>query len=486
MKTSTDPSKCRIAEAKVEAPMYLAGEWVDRKARIEVRNPFDNELVGTIPHGTPADIQTAVEAAAAALEKDFPAHARYEVLMGAADRVEARQEEYAWTIAAEGSKAIGEAGWEPRRVAQLLRLSAEEGRRLSGETLPFDIRAGAENREGYYFRFPVGVVGAITPFNDPLAMAAHKTAPAIAAGNAVVLKPGSATPYSALGLARDLLEAGLPPDRLSVVTGPGQEVGEALAAAPAVRVLSFTGGVETGDRLTRIAGIKKLSMALGSNSPVIVNEDANLEEAIPAVSEGAFAQAGQNCLGVQRVLVHEKVYDTFAEQFVHHVSKLVSGSSLDEKTDVCAMINEKEAIRVETWVNEAVEGGARLLIGGRREGALYWPTVLEQVPVGAKLDCQEVYGPVVSLYRFTSLDEAIQKANQVDYGLHAAIFTESLRDAYKAIRGLDVGGVMVNDSTNYRLDVMPFGGTKLSGIGREGIRFAIREMTETRVVCFNL
>jgi glyceraldehyde-3-phosphate dehydrogenase (NADP+) len=406
--------------------------------------------------------------------------------MGAAERVEARREEYAWTIAAEGSKAISEARWEPRRVAQILRLAAEEGRRISGETLPFDIRAGSENREGYYFRFPVGVVGAITPFNDPLAMAAHKTAPAIAAGNAVVLKPGSATPFSALGLARDLLEAGLPPDRLSVVTGPGGEVGEALAAAPAVRVLSFTGGVETGDRLTRIAGIKKLSMELGSNSPVIVNADANLEEAVPAISEGAFAQAGQNCLGVQRVFVHEKVYDTFADRFVRHVSKLVSGSSLDEKTDVCTMINESEAIRVETWVKEAVEMGARILAGGRREGTLFLPTVLEQVPEKAKLDSQEVYGPVVSLYRFASLDEAIQKANQVDYGLHAAVFTENLRDAYKAIRGLDVGGVMVNDSTNYRLDVMPFGGTKLSGIGREGIRFAMREMMETRVVCFNL
>jgi glyceraldehyde-3-phosphate dehydrogenase (NADP+) len=329
-------------------------------------------------------------------------------------------------------------------------------------------------------------VGAITPFNDPLAMAAHKVAPAIAGGNSVVLKPGSATPFSALGLTRDLLEAGLPPDRLNVVTGPGQEIGEALASSPAVRLVSFTGGVETGERITRIAGIKKLSMELGSNSPVIVNVDANLEQAVPAVSEGAFAQAGQNCLGVQRILVHEKVYDTFAEQFVTHVSRLVAGSSLDENTDVCAMINEGQAIRVETWVNEAVDKGARVLVGGRREGALYRPTVLAQVPEGAKLDCEEVYGPVVSLYRIASLDEAIERANRVHYGLHAAIFTESLRDAYKAIRGLDVGGVIVNDSTNYRLDVMPFGGTKLSGIGREGIRFALREMTETRVVCFNL
>jgi glyceraldehyde-3-phosphate dehydrogenase (NADP+) len=466
--------------------MYLAGEWVNRRGQIEVRNPFDKELIGTVPRGTSDDVQIAVESAGRALEKEFPAHARYEVLMSAADRVEARREEYAWTIASEGSKAIREARSEPPRAAQILRLAAEEGRRIGGETLPFDIRAGSENREGYYFRFPVGVVAAITPFNDPFAMAVHKTAPALAAGNAVVLKPGSATPYSALGLVRDLLEAGLPPDRLSVVTGAGQEVGASLAAAPGVRLLSFTGGVETGVRLTRIAGIKKLSMELGSNSPVIVNRDAHLEAAIPAISEGAFAQAGQNCLGVQRILVHEAIYDRFAEQFVQYVSELVAGSSLDEQTDVCTLINDREADRVENWVNEAVDAGARILVGGRREAALYYPTVLEQMPEGSKLDLQEVYGPVVSLYRFSTLDEAIRKANQVDYGLHAAIFTESLRDAYKAIRGLDVGGVIVNDSTNYRLDVMPFGGTKLSGIGREGIRFALREMTETRVVCFNL
>lgn len=480
------PRKCTLAEAREGAPMVVAGRWVNRERQIEVRNPLDGRLVGTVPHGSEEDVTAAIESAAAALEKSFPLHARYGVLTAAAARVEARKDEYAWTIAFEGSKTISEARREPPRAAQILRLAAEEGRRLSGETLPFDTRVGSENREGYYFRFPVGVVGVITPFNDPLAVAAHKMAPAIAAGNAVVLKPGSATPYSALALARDLLEAGLPPDRLSVVTGPGNVVGEALARSAKVRLLSFTGGVETGERLTRIAGIKKLSMELGSNSPVIVHADADLARAVPAVSNGAFAQAGQNCLGVQRVLVHRDVYHEFAERFVAHVSRLVAGSSLDERTDVCAMINEEQAKRVEGWVHEAVDQGARVLVGGRREGALFWPTVLENVPREARLDWDEVYGPVVSLYRVASLDEAIEQANRVNYGLHAAIFTESLRDAYKAVRGLQVGGVMVNDSTDYRLDVMPFGGTKLSGIGREGIRFAVLEMTETRVVCFNL
>ncbi len=469
-----------------DAPMLIGGQWVRRTDRIEVRNPFDGSLVGSVPSARAADVRAAVDAAERAQAQDFPLHARYDVLTRAADLVDAEREEHAWTIAREGSKTIREARREPVRVARLLRLAAEEGRRLCGETLPFDSRPGSENREGYYFRFPVGLVGAITPFNDPLAMAAHKVAPALAAGNSVVLKPGSATPFSALSLARHLMEAGLPPGRLNIVTGHGEAAGEALVTDPRIRLVSFTGGVETGEKITRIAGIKKLAMELGSNSPVIVNADADLAKAVAAISEGAFAQAGQNCLGVQRVLVHETIYDDFVGRFSARAAQLKAGSSLDEETDVCAMINEAQAVRIEAWVREAVERGARVLAGGSREGAVVWPTVLAGVPEGVRVDCDEAYGPIVSLYRVRSLDEAIALANRVRYGLHAAIFTESLRDAYRAIRGLHYGAVIVNDSTDYRLDVMPFGGTGLSGIGREGVRFAVLEATETRVVCFNL
>ena len=468
------------------ARLLIDGQWIARAQVIEVRNPFDGRLVDTVPHGSRADIDAALASAERALGTPWPAHARYDVLMQAAARVEADREGYARTIALEGSKTIREAQREPVRCVTLLRLAAEEGRRLSGETLPFDSRAGSEHRVGYYFRFPVGVVGAITPFNDPLAMACHKVGPALAGGNAVVLKPGTATPLSALRLAQDLVASGLPPGRLNVVTGPGAELGDALAGDPRVRVLTFTGGVETGERITRIAGIKKLSMELGSNSPVIVMEDADLARAVPAIAAGAFAQAGQNCLGVQRVLVHDAIYDAFRDRFVAHVSTLTAGSSMDESTDVCAMITRGQAERVERWIREAEQGGGRVLTGGRREGAVVWPTVMESLCDGARLDCEEVYGPVVSLYRVRSLDEAVARANRVKYGLHAAIFTENLRYAFAAIQGLHVGGVMVNDSTDYRLDVMPFGGTKLSGIGREGVRFALNEMTETRVVCFNL
>ena len=466
--------------------LFIGGDWIRRPATIEVKNPFDGERVAVVAAASADDVRAAVRAAEASLAIDFPLHARYDVLTRTAALIEARQEEYAGAIAAEGGKTIREARREPPRAAAILRLAAEEGRRLAGETLPFDSRIGSENRVGYYFRFPVGVVGAITPFNDPLAMVAHKVAPALAVGNAVVLKPASTTPLSALRFAEDAAAAGLPPGRLNIVTGSGGEAGLALVTDPRVRLVTFTGGVAAGEQVARAAGLKKLSMELGSNSPVIVQPDARLDAAVPAIAAGAFAQAGQNCLGVQRVFVHEQIYDRFKALFVEHTLRLKAGSSLDETVDVCAMISEREAARVESWVGEALAGGARLLAGGRREGAVVWPTVLEEVPRGVRLDRDEIYGPVVALYRTGSLDEAIDRANSVNYGLHAAIFTESLRDAFTAVHRLAVGAVIVNDSTDYRLDVMPFGGTKQSGIGREGIRFAMQEMTETRVVCLNL
>lgn len=466
--------------------MLIGGEWVCRTRRIAIRNPFDNHLVAEVPRGTVEDIRSAIDEASLALQRDFPLHARYDVLMRAASIVDSKSEAYARTIALEGSKAIREARREPVRTANILRLAAEEGRRLTGETLPFESRVGSENRVGYYFRFPVGIVSAIIPFNDPLALAGHNIGPAIAAGNSIIVKPSALTPLSILMLANDLVEAGLPKGRLSVITGRGNEIGEAMVSDPRVRLVTFTGGVETGLQISRWLGIKKVLMELGSNAPVIVMDDANLERAVPAISAGAFAQAGENCIGVQRILVHERVYDDFKKSFVAYVSRLRAGYSMDEDVDICAMITEQEAIRVESWIKEAAQKGARILVGGRREGTIVWPTVLEDVPEGVRMHREEVYGPVVSLYRVESLEDAIQLANRTGYGLQAAIFTEHLNNAFRAIHGLHCGAVIVNDSTDYRLDVMPFGGTKLSGIGRQGIWSMMREMTETRVVCFNL
>lgn len=475
-----------LIDEKADPGMLIGRHWVTTAEKIEVRNSFAGECVGRISRGTPAHVDAAVAAALAASRRDWPMHQRYDVLMRTAALLLEHQDAYARDIAREGSKTIREARREAPRAASILSMAAEAGRQLAGETLPFDTRPGSENRVGYYMRVPVGVVAAIMPFNDPLAVMTHKVGPALAGGNAVVLKPDSSAPLAVLRLAGHFIEAGLPPGRLNVVTGHGRDIGDAIVEDARIRMISFTGGKKTGERITRKAGIKRLSLELGANSAVIVQPDADLEKAVPAIASGAFAQAGQNCLGVQRVLVHEQVYDQFARKLVAHTAGLKAGGSLDPSTDVCPLINEQEAERVASWIDEAVAGGAEVLVGGRREGAVLWPAILKNVPTGVRLDRDEVYGPVLSLYRVGTLEEAIEKVNAVDYGLHGAIFTETLKDAFEAARRLQVGAVIVNDSTDYRLDTMPFGGTRQSGIGREGLRFALEEMTETRVVCFNL
>ncbi|MGQ9583363.1 MAG: aldehyde dehydrogenase family protein [Thermoplasmatota archaeon] len=468
--------------------MLLNGEWVERRERIEVRDPYDGSLVDTVPRAAKKDLETALRSSLEGFRemRSLPAHSRAGVIYEAARFVRERLEEFAGTIAREGSKTIREARKEASRCVNTLTVSAEEAKRVVGETIPFDSFPGGERRRGFYYRFPIGVVLAITPFNDPLNLVAHKLGPALAAGNSVILKPATATPLSALKLAEALLEAGLPPRALQVLTGPGPEVAEPLVRDERVRMVSFTGGVEAGRRIAVLAGIKKLAMELGSNSPVIVWRDADLAQAIECCVSGAFWAAGQNCIGVQRIYVHKELYQKFREGFVGRTLRYRIGDKMKEETDMGPMISEVEARRVERWVNEALRMGARLLAGGRREGALYHPTVLENVPERATIHRQEVFGPVVNLYPIQELEEAISKANSLPYGLHAAIFTSSADVAFKAAEGLDCGGVMINDSTDYRLDSMPFGGVKYSGLGREGIKFSLLEMTEPKVVCFNL
>ncbi len=455
------------------------------QAVIEVRNPFDLELVGTIPECSAEDVAAAIAAAVASLSTPFPAHERYRVLMAASRSLDDSADEIAELLAREGSKTIREARREPPRSAEVLRLSADAARRVQGQTLPFDVRPGSEDRRGYYMRVPAGVVAAILPFNDPLAVCAHKVGPALAAGNAVVVKPDSRTPFAPMRLVALLHEAGVPQDRLQIVTGSGEVVGRAMVENPHVRVVSFTGGIATGEAITRSAGIKKLILELGANSAVIVMDDADLDRAIPAVVSGAFAQAGQNCLGVQRLFVHRAVYDTFRERLVHATEQMKAGHSLDGTVDVCAMISAGEAKRVVSWIEEAVAAGGNVLTGGDREGAVVRPTIVEQVPDTCRLSKDEVYGPVVCLQPIDGLEEGIQRANDVAFGLHAAVFTNRLDDALTAAESLQVGGVIINDSTDYRLDTMPFGGVKGSGIGREGIDAAVTSMSEERVVCFN-
>jgi len=468
--------------------MLIAGKWLDKKEKIQVLDPLDNSLVDTVPSGTAEDIGLAVDAAAEGyrISRDMPVHERISILRKVSDAIEENSEELAETIAREGSKTIKEARGEVSRAAQTILISSEEARRITGETIPFDSSPGSEKRIGYYFRFPIGIIGAITPFNDPLNLVAHKLGPAIAGGNSVVLKPATVTPLSALKLGKLFMDAGLPPNVLNIVTGHGGEIGDALVTDPRVRMISFTGGVEAGEKISRKAGLKKIGMELGSNTPVIVCEDCDLEKAVDDCVSGAFWAAGQNCIGVQRIYIMDSIYKRFETLFVSRTRNYRIGPKLEEDTDMGPMITEAEARRIENWVNEAVEGGAKVLTGHQREGALYHPTVLADVPAGCKVDREEVFAPTVNLYPVKTLDEAIEKANDVDFGLHAGIFTSDYRKAFKAIRGLEVGGVMINDSSDFRIDMMPFGGVKKSGLGREGIKFALQEMTEPRVVCFNL
>ena len=468
--------------------MLIGGDWIEGDEVVEVEDPLDGEVVDIVPLGTADHARQAVAAAVEGfrVNRALSTGERSRILRCTAGLLEEASEDFARLVAREGSKTIREARKEVYRCTQTLRIAGEEATRTLGETIAFDQQEGSEGRKGYYERVPVGVVAAITPFNDPLNLVAHKVGPAIAGGNGVVVKPATVTPLSALKLAELFLEAGLPGEILNVVTGPGSSVGEALVRDPGVRMVSFTGGVEAGLRVTREAGLKKLGMELGSNSPVVVLADCDLEAAVESCVSGAFWAAGQNCIGVQRIYIEGKIYGSFLDAFVARTEAYEVGPKLEETCDMGPLITEEEARRVEAWVEEALEGGATVRCGHRRERAVYQPTVLTEVPDDARVACDEVFGPVVGLYPVEDLEEGIRRSNAVDFGLQAAVFTSSLASAFRAVEGLEAGAVMVNDSTDYRMDAMPFGGIKQSGLGREGIRFALREMTEPKTICFNL
>ena len=468
--------------------MLINGQWIDKDEKIDVKNPLSGEVIDTVPAGTKEDVKKAIDAAVEGFEisKNMPVHERVDILYRAAQIMKEHQEELARIIATEGSKTIREARGEAARAVNTITLSAEEAKRILGETIPFDSMPGAENRVGYYYRFPIGVIAAITPFNDPLNLVAHKLGPIIAGGNSCVLKPATVTPLSALKLGEILLEAGLPPKILNIVTGHGEQIGDALVTDERIRMVTFTGGPDAGKEIIKKAGLKKIGMELGSNTPVLVMDDCDIDAAVESCVSGAFWAVGQNCIGVQRLYVQEGIFDEFEKKFVERTRKMKVGYQLDEDTDMGPMITETEAKRVESWVKEAVEVGGILLTGGERDGAVVQPTVMRDVPKTCRLGHEEVFGPVVILYKINNLDEGIKEANDVVYGLHAGIFTNDIKTAFKAIKEIDVGGIMINDSSDYRIDGMPFGGVKNSGLGREGIKFALMEMTEPKVVCFNL
>lgn len=466
--------------------MLINEKWISTSETINVINPFDNQIIDTVPKADNSHISLAIESAKRGFQsmKKMPVYQRADILFKTVEIIKEKHEEFSRTIALEGSKTIREARKEVSRAMNTLQLSAEESKRIVGQTIPFNSFPGGENRVGYYSRMPIGVILAITPFNDPLNLVAHKLGPAIAAGNSLILKPATVTPLSAIKLAEALLEAGLPPECLQVITGYGSEIGPALVQSEDIRMISFTGGLEAGKEITKMAGIKKIGMELGSNSPVIIWKDADVNSAAESCVSGAFWAAGQNCIGVQRIYIHEDIYEEIKQKMIEQTKAYKIGDKLQEDCDMGPMITEKEAIRVENWVNEAANSGARILCGGNRSNAIMQPTILENVPETAQIHQDEVFGPTVNLYAVKTIDEAIQKANSLAFGLHAAIFTKDINIALKAADELECGGVMINDSTDYRLDSMPFGGIKNSGLGREGIQFSLQEMSEPKTICF--
>jgi glyceraldehyde-3-phosphate dehydrogenase (NADP+) len=466
--------------------ILIDSEWIDKEDQIGVYDPFDRSLIDTVPKADRNDVTRVLNAAekGSRIAKKLTIHERSQILYKTADILSNRTEAFAQLLARESSKTIREARKEVSRCVNTLRVSGEETKRIHGETIAYDSFPGGENRKGYYYHFPIGIILAITPFNDPLNLVAHKLGPAFAGGNSVILKPATVTPLSAIKLAEALLEAGLPPEVLQIITGHGVEIGEALIQDERIQMISFTGGISAGKRIVSIAGLKKLSMELGSNSPVIVWKDCDLDWAVESCVSGAFWAAGQNCIGVQRIYIHKHVYSEFTDKFVQRTQQIKTGNKLDEETDMGPMITETEALRVENWINDAVQAGARLLCGGQRQDALMYPTVLEKVSKDSRIYYEEVFGPAVNLFVIDDFDQAIQEANSLEYGLHAAVFTKDVDLAFKAAYEIDCGGVMINDSTDYRLDSMPFGGVKNSGLGREGIKFALQEMTEPKVICF--
>jgi acyl-CoA reductase-like NAD-dependent aldehyde dehydrogenase len=452
---------------------------------IEVRAPYDGELLGRVPACGADEVNDAVRAAKAALDAGpLPAWKRAEILDRAAQLLSERTEDFARIIATESAKPIKTARVEAQRAVSTFTFAAVAARTLSGEMVPMDASVAGEGKLAFTLRVPIGVVGAISPFNFPLNLVAHKLAPAIAAGCPVVLKPASQTPLSAITLARILLdECGLPAGQLNVVTGGGGTVGNAIVDHPDIALITFTGSPEVGWGIRARAPRKKVGLELGNNAPLILEPSADIETAAKKVSVAGFSHAGQSCISTQRIYVHESVRERFLDALVPLVEGLVVGDPLDERTDVSALISTAERDRVQSWVDEAVAGGAEILAGGKvREDGMLAPTVLGGVTPDMNVCANEVFGPVVGVATYSSLDEALRLSNDSRYGLQAAIFTADLTDALRAARTLDYGGVLVNEVPTFRADQQPYGGNRDSGNTREGPQWAVREMTEERLV----
>ena len=468
--------------------MFVAGEWVDKDKKIAVVNPYDGAEIDTIPRSEESDIDAAITSAArgAKVMAKMPAHERYRILKKAADLLEERREEHARIITLEEGKVIAEGRVEVDRAVQTLTGSAEEAKRIHGETVPLDGAPSWSGQFGFTMRVPCGIVAAISPFNFPLNLVMHKVGPALAAGNSVLIKPATDTPLSALKLVEVLLDAGLPPEAIQCVTGSGKLIGDSISTDGRVRKITFTGSKEVGEHICKMAGVKKVTMELGSNSPLIVMPDADLDKVIKATVASGYSNAGQVCISTQRVLADKRIYADYLEGLKEGVESIKIGNPIEEGIQMGPMVKEEEAVRVGEWIDTAVATGATVVTGGEREGAIYAPTIVADVKPEMKISCEELFGPAVAVTPVNDIDDAIALANDSEYGLSAGIFTQNIDWAMKFAKEVESGSLHINYGPQWRADLMPYGGLKYSGMGKEGPRYAVEEMTELKLVVMHL
>jgi glyceraldehyde-3-phosphate dehydrogenase (NADP+) len=468
-------------------PFFLAGEWQQSEERLEVKSPYTGEVVGVTSIPTEAQVERAIERAVSGFElaRRLSSEERARILTLIREGIAKRKEDFVRVVVLEAGKPWKDASTEVERALHNLEVAAEEAKRIGGEIMPLDLREHSRGRVGFIRRYPLGPIAAITPFNFPLNLPLHKLGPAIAAGNSIVLKPAMKTPLSVLALAEVMAEADMPPGMVSILPIPSPIAERKLARDDRFRMLTFTGSAEVGWHLKTLAGKKRVTLELGGNAGVIVDRDADQGFAVKRIAQGGYSHAGQSCISVQRVYVHKDILEGFSQALVAAVKVLKVGDPLDPDTDVGPMIDEGAARRTQAWVQEAVAEGARILIGGDVEGLFFAPTVLADVSAQSEVCRMEVFAPLVALFSFTDFREAVTQVNESPYGLQAGVFTRSLENAFYAFDELEVGGVIINDVPTYRTDPMPYGGVKDSGMGREGPRFAVEEMTELRLMVLN-